>query len=298
MALRHRRSTAAFVAAVALLAPAGCSSPGTSDPAATTADPDQRIDTIRQLRSTVGPRSAELGTAAATLVQQLDEFHAAPPRDPTVRRETVATIRSGSLALLERTLDGYGPDLVGDETGPDAEDVSAAMGEVRGAAVALARAAVEDLQRVEEAAEAEERLAAAVEAWSEPGSRNEQLQRLEEVAGEVDALATELEAVEDVPACSGLVARRAEAARAVAAHTRELRALVEQRRGDEFDARRDELLQDPYGTGGLLVEEDRREIGCWREAGPVVAAADEFAAALDRLEEALNPPDLASPSAG
>lgn len=299
MSPTRRRRTAALLAAAALLSPAACSTPG--DPGAgdgDAVDADERIATVRALRTAVGAPAAELGAAAATLVRELDQLHAQAPEDPDARRAAVAAVEEGALADLGDALAGVGPELAASASGPDADAVRAALEDARVAAAALASAAARDLAIVERNADADERLRDLVAAWSEPGSRNEQLRRLDEVAAAATELATELEGVEEAPACRGSVARRVEAARTVARGSRELHALVEGRRGEEFDARRRELTADPFRTGRALVEEDREHVGCWRDQGPVVAHADEVADALVDLEAALNPADLASPAGG
>lgn len=292
-----RRSIALPLVLAVLLA-AACSSPEPEpSPTATTADPDERIATILELRPAVGPAASEVGSAVATLAEQVEELAGDPPAEPDVRRRTAATIRSGALTLLTDALEGFGPDLAGEASGPDAEAVRAALDGTRTEATALAEVADRELALVERTADAEDELATMVAAWSEPGSRNEQLELLAEVAEGADDLADELGGIEDVPTCARRLERRAAAARTVASATRELRALVEARRGEEFDARRQELLADPYGTGGPLVDGDRADADCWRREAPVVDRAAGVAAALADLEAALNPADLASPGA-
>lgn len=296
MSLLRRRPAASSLLAIALVVPVACSGAADRGAVGRDVDPDERVETVLELRSAVGPSAVALGSASATLVEAIDELHAHPPPDLSARGAAVAAIRSGPLAALEDTLQEVGPELATDASGPDAARVRAVLTDARSAASELVEAAERELALLEVAIDAEERLADVVAAWSEPGSRNEQLQRLDEVAAAAGALATELDRVEDVPGCAGRVERRAAAARAAAAATRELRALVEQRRGEEFDARRGELVNDPYGTRTRLVDGDRADLRCWREEGPVVAAGTDLARTLADLEAALNPADLASPA--
>ncbi|MBW3659850.1 MAG: hypothetical protein KY457_14515 [Actinobacteria bacterium] len=255
---------------------------------------DARIADVLELRAEVGPPAADLGTAAATLVQELDELRAELPVDPDQRRSVIEAVRTGVLADLAEAHARADVDVAGD--GPDAAAVAGALRDARAAADALAAAADEDLAVLDRAADADVRLSAVVAAWVEPGSRSQQLARLEEAATRADALAAELGAAEDDPACAAVLARRTAAATTVADASRELHALVERRRGEEFDARRRELAQDPAASTRTLVDADRAGIDCWRaEAEPVELAAA-VAEALEELERALNPADLASPS--
>lgn len=291
----RRRPLAVLLVAGALVAPAACSSPEPApDAAARTVDADERIATIMSLRSDVGPAAAQLGSAAVTLVEQTGGLATDGPLAPEERREVAAAIRAGALTLLRDAVDAVEPELAGDATGPDAERVRTALADAARAGGGLVGAAERELVVVERAADAEDDLAVMVEAWTAAGSRNEQLELLAEVANGADDLAAELDAFEDVPGCARRLERRAAAARTVAAGSRELRALVEQRRGEEFDARREELLQDPYGTGAPLVEADHADADCWWSEGPVARQGEAVAAALAELEAALNPADLAA----
>ena len=282
----------AFLAALALaVGAAACTEPAAVDGGADVAD---RIATVRELRATVGPPAADVGTAAATLREVLDGLHADPTAAPDARRGVVETVRERDLARLEEATAALAATEL-PEAGPGAPDVaaaSAARDDVVRAATDLATAAAEDLDLLVTSAGAEDRLAELTAAWDEPGSRSQQLERLDTTAEAADELAAELEAIADVPACAELITRRADAARTVATHTRELRDLVEQRAGTGFDERRAELANDPYGLGERLVDGDVRDLGCWRTDGPVAAAADEVEEGLAALEEALNPADL------
>lgn len=291
---RPRADRATAVLAV-VLAVAACASPGAPSDGATD-DVDARIADVLELRAEVGPPAAELGTAAATLVQRLDELRAELPVGPDQRRSAIEAVRTGALADLAEARTGAAVDVAGD--GPDAAGVAGALRDARAAADALAAAADDDLAVLDRAADADARLSAIVAAWEEPGSRSQQLARLEEAATQADALAAELGAAEDDPACAGVLARRAAAATTVAEASRELRSLVERRRGEEFDARRRELAQDPAASTHALVDADRTGIDCWRAEGEPVELAAAVAQALEELERALNPADLASPSGG
>lgn len=297
MPLRRRRRTGLppLATAVAVLLVVAACTPSSGPGTEATDDPDERIATVRTLRTAVGPPAAELGSAAATVTQQLADLRAALPVEPADRVAAAGDLREGPLARLEDARDAIDPELAGDADGPDADAVRATLDDAVAAADALVDAATEDLVLIERAADADARLVRVVTAWEEPGSRNEQLARLAEVAAEADALAGELGPSDDAPDCSDALARRARAAEAMADASRELRDLVERRRGEEFDARRAELASDPAASTRALVEDDRDELDCWREEGPVVARAAEVAASLEELEAALNPSDLASP---
>lgn len=282
------------VAAAGLLVLGACSTAPADDPP-TEGD---RAATVEELRRTVGPPAVEVGSAAATLAERLEELHAELPTEPSQRRAAVDAIRSEELTDLDAALEGYGSDLAGELAGPDADAARAALADSRDAAAALREHADADLQLVVAAADADAELTQLVAAWDEPGSRQEQLERLQETAAAAAALADDLATLDDVPDCSGSIRLREEAARAVAEATIELRDLVAARRGSEFDERRRALLSDPYGAGRPLVDADREDIGCWRRDGPVPAATAALRAALERLEDALNPSDLAMPAGG
>lgn len=284
----------ASLVAVVIALVAACSPASEPSAPATSAEADERIATVLELRTTLGPAAGSLGSASATVVEQLESLHAALPAEPDERRTAVDALVTGPLTGLEEALAGLGPELAGDATGPDAEAVRAALTDARTSGEALTRAAADDLAVVDRLAGADAQLANLVAAWDEPGSRDEQLQRLAEVAGDAEALASELTALEDAPDCLGRVDRRVEAAETVATSTTELRSLVESRSGEEFDARRAELAQDPFGVGADLVDLDRDEVECWRDEGPVADSARDVADALEALEAALNPPDLAT----
>lgn len=277
---------------VALLITAGCTVGPSSDPGAA----DERVATVRELRRAVGPAATAFGTTVATVADRLDDLHAAWPLDPAERRARIDAVADQLPALREAGTALAGA-LAGDVSGADAEATQAAVADAVAAGERFEHAAGADLDRARLATDAELRLQELVETWHEPGSRREQLARLDATASAAAALAEELSATEDLPACTQLVARREAAARTVADRTRQLRELVAARRGREFDERRRAFAADPYAAGAPLAEADRDELDCWRAQAPAVGRARDVRAALEGVEAALNPADLA-PDAG
>ncbi len=262
-------------------------------------DTDERIADVRLLRATVGEPAAAVGTAAATLVEALGELHADIPARPDAREQAVTTLRERDLARLGLVIEALPTDAGEDgASGPDVAAADRALADIRSAAEALDAAAGADLDRLVRTAQVDGELEVLVATWDEPGSRSEQLARLEETATTAETLATELDAEADEGACPDPLARRAEAARTVASHSRELRELVAGYDGNEFDRRRAELVQDPYGTGALLADLDTEDAACWRDASAVATAEDALVDAIGALEAALNPADLSEAPAG
>lgn len=276
---------------------------GDGDGDARDADRDLRIAAVRELRAALGPPATEVGSAAATLGDVLDELFAELPEEPDARASAADAVRDRDVAGLLASADELAEvdvEAAGGDAGAVADLVAAAAtarDDVVAAARSAAELAEEELAQVDRAAEADRDLAAVPELWREPGSRSQTLERLATARATAEELATELAGevadVGPVPACSDMIARRAEAAAALVEGSEELADLVSARRGEEFGTRLDELLADPFGTGGrTLVAEDRSELDCHVLEG-AAAAVGGVAAALTELEAALNPPDLA-----
>ena len=278
--------------ALAVLA-GGCSSG--SEPATLNESPtisrDARIAMIRAARSTIEQPAADLAAAVEAVELAVEEVREDPPRRPDDRREAVQAIREGTLPPLRAAIDAAEEvELVGDSD--DIEAARAAWQELIDTASEVEPAADTDLEAIERTAALDEQLAELTRRWDEPGSRRQQLERFAELAEEAEALSAEIAEAEPVAPCMTTFDRREEAARTVAERTLELRDLIQRYRGTEFDELRDEYRQDPYGFGAPITEGAADDLPCWREEGPVPTAAEEVSAALDRLQSALNPPDL------
>lgn len=276
----------AAVACVALLAGA-CASDG-----APTGD---RADAIRTARVELGGAIAELGAAVVGTEEAVTRVRLGDPPAPDERREAVAAVRDGALAELEDALaatDG----AEADSTDPAVEAAFASWWEARGAAADLLDAAAADLGHTELLAGIDATLAEIVQGWEVPGSYSQQVERFTDLRNRARGQVADLEGLEPRPSCSDGVANRREAAVWVADATEELRALVEARRGEEFDARREELTADVYGLdevsgdpATVLARLDAGDRDCWRPHGATSSAADRFETAVSEVEQALNP---------
>lgn len=266
---------------------AGCSD-GEPAPTATPTAIDTLAE-VRRAREAVQQPAVDLHLAAQRVVGLVAEQRAATD-PPATRLSTLAELPSTTfddlgaavVAVEDVTLDGR----------------SEAVGRARDALAAAAKAgrqvqeaALLDLADEERAAEVEVALLDMAARWEAPGSRSQQLDRFAALAADADALAAELAAVDPVADCLTTFERRRAAAHYVGEATRELREHVEAYRGTAFDERRAELAEDPFGLELPLRDGDVAELGCWREAAPVVLAAAAIDAALARLEDALNPAD-------
>jgi hypothetical protein len=171
----------------------------------------------------------------------------------------------------------------------------AALEALVSAAAAAERGAAEELEVQRRLLEADEALADLAATWDEPGSRSQLVGRLTSTAEQAGSLAEDLAGGEDVLACLATFERRAEAARVVAERSFALRAEASSRDGLGFDALRDEWRDDPFGLGAPLADVPPDEVACWRADAPVRAAVLAADAALDALQRALSPADLAGP---
>lgn len=257
-----------------------------------TAPGESRIEEIRAARTVLGPAIGELGGAVLTLEEQVTRVRLGDPPTPGERLSAVEGIRQEVLADLEGALDDTAQvELEGDD--PAVEDARTKWQEARTAAEELLQAAPADLDHTRRLAEVDAALAGIVSGWEVPGSYSEQVERFTNLRNRARSEAAGLEAVEPRPPCSTAIERRREAARWTAGATEELRALVEARRGEEFDARRQELHAQVYGQGGdpatALARGDAADRECWRDEGATPQAADRFEGAVDGIERALNP---------
>lgn len=257
--------------------------------------PDSRASAIRAARGVLGSAIADLGSAVVTLEGAVTRVRLGDPPTPTERRDAVAEIRAEELEGLRRAL----ASTEDDEPSSDSPEVRAAVSawrEARRAASALLEAAVADLDHTERLTEIDDALAGIVEGWAAPGSYSQQLERFTELHERARTLSDDLAGPEARPRCSRSLQRRQRAARWTTQSTEELRGLIERRRGEEFDTRRQELTATVYGFDDVpadpmtvLARLDARERDCWQGNGATPAAADRFETAVEEVEDALNP---------
>lgn len=276
----------ALLLAVALLA-GGCT--GDEPDAAPTAD--ATVSEVRAARQAVAEPAVALHDAVSRLLAVVGELRASTVEEPDARLEELRTLPEEPLEELEEAIATAGEVELDGSSAPVVAAREALDDALAGARRALT-AARADLAEQERAAEAHRTLRSLTGRWDAPGSRSQQLDRFAALARDADALATELEAVEPVAPCLTGIERRAAAARAVAEATRELRGHIEAYRGEQFDRRREQLADDPFGLEQPLVTRDIAELGCWRDEAPLVTAAAEVRAALRGVEQALNPTTL------
>ena len=284
-----RRPTIPTLLLVVLATVGGCTEPSPSP----SPDPTETVAEVRAARQAVAEPAVALHVAAQRVLATLEELRASEVDDPEARLALLDEAPSGPLEELEEAIVTVrGVEL--DGSSGAVADAGAALADAADAAEDALRAARVDLREQERAASVHASLLGMAARWDEPGSRSQQLDRLAALAEEADALAVRLASAQPVAPCLTLFERRAAAARHVADATRELRDHVEAYRGSEFDRRRDELAEDPFALEHPLVEADVAELDCWREQAPVAGAVAGITSALDRLEDALNPPGVSS----
>lgn len=273
-----------------LLAGSACSSSGAGP--SPSPPSGNRAAEIRIARDVVEEPAVAIRDATQAVVAVLDDLRSSPAASaPEGRIEILETALATPLEALDGAIaDLEALELVGDATELDLaesaiDDAAAAAGQVREAARADVAAQIG-------LAEGDQQLAALVATWDQRGSRSEQLERLAAAATAADDLAEDLSAQDDVAACLTGFTRRGEAAREIAELTRELRGYVQDRQGQRFDERRAEIGDGPL-TDDRIREADAAQVECWRNEAPAPAAAGDVDEALRRLQDALNPPDLA-----
>lgn len=271
---------------VAVLAAGGCSD---AEPP-TSPEPTQTFAEVRAARQVVAEPAVALHVAVQRVVATVEELRGSEVDDPEARLSLLDEVPTGPLDELEEAIvTARGVELEGSSRA--VEEAGTALDDAADAAEDALRAARADLRDQVRAASAHATLLAMTERWDEPGSRSQQLDRLAALADEADAFAERLASRDHIAPCLTVFERRAAAARHVAEATRELRGHVDAYRGSAFDERRSELAEDPFALERPLVEADLAELDCWREQAPLFDAVAEVTAALDRIEDALNPPD-------
>ncbi|MBW3661949.1 MAG: hypothetical protein KY469_02530 [Actinobacteria bacterium] len=283
--LTDRRPAALLLVVLALTA---CSDQAGSDsdggPSA------ERVAAVAAARQQLGPPAAELASAVTTIGSSLLEVYA-DGDDPNERLAAIDGIRAELLPRLREEIDGARDvDLTADPS--QTEAITAAWDVLISNAAGVPGAVQDDLDHLERLLEAEVALLELAETWQESGSRNEQIARLEATAAAAADLETSLTQLQQRTECSRAIAHRLAAARHVSAASTELRDLVASQRGNEFDQRRAELAQDPLGLGASLADLDGDDVSCWEDELPTSVAVGAVLSAVDRLEAALNPPDV------
>lgn len=280
------RDLFAIVVCTALLA-AGCV-------AETGSEPPDEAEAIREAREILGNAISELGAAVVATEEAVTAVRLGDPPALSDRLAAVEDTRTGTLAALDDALETTTLDLP-DE--PQAvSDAQRAWEDARDAARDLLDTANLDLDHTRGLVGTDAAIAEIVASWETPGSYSQQLERFTSLRDRARALSSDLQEEEPRPDCSGATARRRQAADWVATSTDELRTLIEDRRGEEFDARRQELTADPYGfeevagdPRALLGELDGRDRECWETQGATSQAKRAFDEAIGRVERSLNP---------
>lgn len=280
------RNLVTTIICVALLV-GGCAAQDGSDP-----DADARA--IREAREVLGNAISQLGAAVVATEETITALRLGDPAQPDGRRAAVEDARTGTLEALDDALSTTALDL------PDEPAAVAEAQEAWEAAMTagqeLRDAAEADLDHTGHLAQIDAELAEIVTSWDTPGSYSQQVERFTSMRNRARSMATDLQEEEPRPGCSGATDRRRQAAEWVASATDELRTLIESRRGEEFDARRQELEAEPYGFEGvdgqpdrLLGQLDEHDEECWQTEGATPTATRAFDAAIERIEQALNP---------
>lgn len=271
-----------LIVAVAAMALAGAACSGASD---TSEAPAGRADAVREAREALGAPAQQL--AAAVLEVE----------------DGIAGLRSEPTERDIDELEGGGAQVATAVDELEAVELEAATTDVRSAVEAVDRAtsaATELVEHTDVLVEAgrqlvatDTRLAELAATWDQPGSRSEVVARLEETAAAAAGLAA------DGPqACSGPMEVRSAAAAFVAEASRELRDRVAAYDGEGFDARRADLSEAPFGRtedGAVrrLTGPDPGDDSC-PALQQAIAAVEAVRGALQDMEDALNPTDLAS----
>ncbi len=265
----------------------GCDLPS-SDGGQVVVTTDDRIEEVRAARAALAEPVPALAAEAERLVAALERVwtEEAPAADRAALAESL------QLGPFDEAVDAVaGVELEGD--GPDVVEASAILADLLQDARDLRAVVEEELASIVAMPPFDEQLEDLLAGWDARGSYSQQLNAFDELAADAEELATVAEGRDATPACVELWPRRSEAATVVAERTRELRALIRDRRGQEFDELRDSYRQDPYGTGGLLGEQDAAAAAdCWADgsaAPQVLGTLDEEVAALGA---ALDPADL------
>lgn len=257
-------------------------------------DGDTEAEAIREAREVLGNAVSELGAAVVATEDAVTAVRLGQPPAPTDRLAALEDVRTDTLTALDDALETTALDLPDEPAA--VRDAQQAWEEARGAARDLLDTANSDLDHTERLVALDAELAEIVSSWETPGSHSQQVERFTSLRNRARSLANDLQGEEPRPACSRAIARRAEAAEWVATSTDELLTLIQSRRGEEFDARRQALTADPYGfedvegdPATLLGELDDRDRDCWEAEGATPHAREAFDGAIDRVERALNP---------
>lgn len=280
------RNLVTTIICVALLV-AGCAPQDGSEP-------DADAQAIREAREVLGNAISQLGAAVVTTEETVTSLRLGDPAEPDARRAAVEDARTSTLQALDDALSTTALNLPDEPV--EVRDAQEGWEAARTAAKDLRDAAEADLDHITRLADIDAELAEIVTSWDTPGSYSQQVERFTSMRNRARSMASELQDEEPRPGCSGATDRRRQAAEWVASATDELRTLIESRRGEEFDARRQELEAQPYGfegvggtPTGLLGQSDERDEDCWRAEGATPTATKAFEDAIERIEQALNP---------
>lgn len=264
------------------------------DPGSPVGSRQPSLDDVRAGRAAYGPAAEMVGSSVLEVVELVRLGRQEPAAsDPDgvpdeQRSRAVAAVRD-EADRLATILDDHEPAMIA-PVDRDGEVLLAAADEAWTAVVAAARGVVAAARAEADLLgtffDAEQAMAEVVAGWDEPGSRSQQRERFGELVQRARGTVTALEAARDAPGCSGALRARLDAAQLVSERTQELATHVERGQGAGFDEARARFAQDPWHD--RLAQADDQDAACWQEASPVVVAAQEVEARLDRLVEALN----------
>ena len=257
-------------------------------------EPDADAQAIREAREVLGNAISQLGAAVVATEETVTSLRLGDPPQPDERRAAIEDARTGTLQALDDALSTTALNLPDEPAA--VRDAQEGWEAARTTGKQLREAAEADLDHTAHLADIDAELAEIIASWDTPGSYSQQVERFTSMRNRARSIARDLREEEPRPDCSSATDRRREAAEWVASATDELQTLIESRRGEEFDARRQELEAEPYGfegvdgsPSGLLGRSDERDDECWRTEGATPTAAQAFDDAIERIERALNP---------
>jgi len=270
-------------AGCAVIALTACDGGDTAAPAAPSVSAQPSGD-IGEARAAMGGPTVALADALLAAAAQVDAARHSQPRG-AMARQAAAAVQASLQELRDAALaaDAAARPLAGDDRIGRAADVvtdAASVGLVAADDGAAQAAALERLSTLDE------RLEGVVAVWTEPGSQSEQRAALATAAADADAVAVEAAAEPAVPeGCPALRDARVRWAQLVAERSRRLAELATSAGGSEFDARRAEFTDQPYGEDRLAA--DAADRGCWAERSRLAGAAAGIRNQVETLEALL-----------
>jgi len=270
-----------------MLAAGACTSPAgqpAGGGAVTPTVPEPDAAQVSAAREALGGPTVALADALLAAATAADAARHATPRGAEAAAaaralaDALPALRDAALAADAAARPLSGPGRVG-----------RAAAVVAGAAAAGLRAADDGAAQaaaLERLSGFDERLAAAVAAWEQPGSQTTLRASLGELAESIDALVAEATAEPAVPeGCPSPRDARVRRATLVAERTRQLAATANSASGARYDAERAAFAGDPYGEDPLAV--DAADRACWGERSVLAQAAAGIRGEVETLESLL-----------